>query len=894
MANDLFRMVSLRRSKPSHSDTPPSSSPDSRVRYRSILDRQHSTEAVSSTKKASDLKARFVAVSKQIEQFEKLRLTAVDAHMSLLAEEPVPTASAAERSAPASRGRTAGTPTRRAPPASRARVADASTRSVDPQRFLERVEARLTDKEMGVFRNAVGASVRDVSDLLSHLDVAMLIFEANSLCAQIQAVEQNLGDDLPTVRPDAEASSKPIIAAVGWGDLIVARESLVGYEAHEISHIENILPGESKVRELKRTATTEQVEEYETVTEKETEKDSQTTDRYELQTQSQEAINRDFSISAGVNTSGKYGMTQVDTSLDAAFSQSQSQSKSSSLNTARDVVARAVERTLERVRTLRRLTITEKIRELNRHELANAGGTGTPKSISGIYVWVEKVHKVELRHYGSRMMVEFHVPEPALSLLERSAVRNMRKVLPPFNISPADIRPENYMCLAQQFGALDVEPPPTALIEVGFGWTSTINEDAENWAEDQFSAIINIPTGYRPTWSKVAWSGLQGKKENREFNFAFSIAGKSQGIEHTVVTYDGVVLNLDAQFDWPQGVPISGRLRGTWDGAMYVQATLKCVRTQEALDAWRLRMWQALRAGYETLQRKLVQEEQQEAYKQNLLMAAGTDGPEAENRRIERAELQKWAIKSMRKVPQNFNAVEQIGEMQEINPVYADAQAPVVRFYEDAFEWEHMNYFLYPYHWARRASWRMRNSVQAVDQRFKEFLQAGAARVIVPITPGYEDKVAWFLDPSNAQVGELMRILSAPPTSPPSGSDDEFRDLWIELLTDRKPDMARGSGTLNVKKGQTKVEINSDSQWIVSEQRDIGRELHIAGAQYEVTSVTDATSFSLDRPYEGENDTAARYVAGSTLFGLPWTVNVPTSLIVLAENIPTLKSLAVQ
>lgn len=864
------------------------------MRYRSILDRQRNTEAAPSTKRAADLKARFAAVAKQIEQFEKLRLTVVDAHMSLLAEEPVPTTSPGERASRGSRART--TSTRRTS-TSRSSMAAAPMRAVDPQRFLERVEARLTDKEMGVFKNAVGnalgASVRDFSDIFSHLDVGALIFEANSLCAQIQAIEQNLGDDLPTVRPDAEASAKPIVAAVGWGDLIVARESLVGYEAHEISHIENILPGESKVRELKRTATTEQVEENETVTEKETEKDSQTTDRYELQTQSQETINRDFSITAGVNTSGQYGMTQVDTSLDAAFSQSQSQSQSSSLNTARDVVAKAVERTLERVRTLRRLTITEKIRELNRHELANAGGTGTPKSISGIYVWVEKVHKVELRHYGTRMMVEFHIPEPAVSLLERAAVRNTRKVLPPFNVSPADVKPENYMCLAQQYQALDVTPPPTALIEVGFGWTSTLNEDAENWAEDQFSATINIPAGYRPTWAKVAWSGLQGKKENREFNFAFSVGGKSEGIEHTVVTYDGVVLNLDAEFNWPQGVPISGRLHGAWDGAMYVQANLKCVRTKEALDAWRLKTWQSLKAGYDVLQRKLAQEQQQEAYKQNLLMAAETDGPEAENRRIERGELQKWAIKSMRQAPQNFNAIEQVGDMQEISPVYADAQAPIVRFYEDAFEWEHMNYFLYPYHWARRASWKMRNAVQAVDQQFKEFLQAGAARLIVPITPGYEDKVAWFLDPNNATVAELDRILSSPPTSPPGGTADDFRDLWIELLTDHKPDMARGSGTLNVKKNQTKVQINADSKWNVSEQRDIGRELHIDGGQYTVAAVTNDTTFSLDRPYEGENDPAARYVAGSTPFGLPWTVNVPTSLIVLAENIPTLESLAV-
>lgn len=92
-----------------------------------------------------------------------------------------------------------------------------------------------------------------------------------------------------------------------------------------------------------------------------------------------------------MNTSGRYGLTHVDTSLDAAFSQSQSQSRSSSINTAKEIVNKAVERTFERVRKLRRLTITEEIRELNRHKLSNADGSATPKAISGIYLWVEKI-----------------------------------------------------------------------------------------------------------------------------------------------------------------------------------------------------------------------------------------------------------------------------------------------------------------------------------------------------------------------------------------------------------------------------------------------------------------------------------------------------------------------
>jgi hypothetical protein len=864
------------------------------LRYRSLLKEQAANAALTSPRetKLQDLKNRHVELSKKLVQLELVQGAVIDAYMS---ERQKIQEAAASRPRPTRRNAETHNPTSRSVSASTA-LAVIGERN----HFIKLVEKRLNKADAAVFKdvlnNAPPATLGNLDDLLTLFDFGSFIHDANLLCMQIQAIEENLGEALPTVPTQPVSSTNPIVAAVGWGDLIVARESLVGYDAHEIAHIENILPGETKLREHQRLSKTEEVTETETITEKETEKDSQTTDRYELQAESQETINRNFSISTGVNTSGQYGLTQVDTSLDAAFSQSQSQSRSSSINTAKEIVNKAVERTFERVRKLRRLTITEEIRELNRHKLSNANGSGTPKAISGIYLWVEKIQKVELRHYGTRMMVEFHIPEPALSLHERAAVPNVRKKLPPFNVSPASIEPTNYMCLAQRYGALDVEPPPTQFIGVGWGWTSTVNEDAEAWAEDQFSSTINIPAGYRPLWGKVAWSGLVSDKETRQFNFAFSLGGKSQNnVEHKVATYDGVILQFSGKVDWPQGMPVSGRVHGAWDGAMYVEATLTCERTPEALDAWRVRTWQALRAGHEALERKAAQDEQEQAYQRNLLGPVIAEGPAAENRRIERGELQKWAIKSMRLVPQPvLNAVEQVGDLQEISPVYADAQAPIVRFYEDAFEWEHMNYFLYPYHWARRASWRMRTAAEAVDPQHQAFLEAGAARLIVPVTPGYEDKVAWFLEPANNAVSELDRILTPPPGTPPSSSTDPFRDLWVELLTDRKPDLARGSGTLTVEGGDAEVHINPqvdpDSQWRVSEQRDLGRELYIAGNRYEVAAVTNDSTFNLDRPYEGASDDAAAYVAGSTPFGPPWTVKVPTSLIVLAENVPALKA----
>jgi hypothetical protein len=891
-SNELFRMVSLRQSKRSRRPDPSASAADPRLAYEPLLEAQATATASPHEVTLRRLKDRYAELSKKTAQLEKVQLALMDTYMSLAQGQPLPNDQPVRSRRATRRADAARSSVSSLVPMSDPR----STLIGDPGGFIARVETRLHRPEAGLLRDIIGTVTAerpwDIGEILDLVSIGGLIVEANSLCTQIRALEEAQGDGLPTVPVEASTTARPIVAAVGWGDLIVARESLVGYEAREIAHIENILPGETKLREHQRLSKTEEVIETETATEKESEKDSQTTDRYELQAESQSTIETEFSISTGVNVSGSYGVTDVDTSLDAAFARNESESRSSSISTARDIVNRAVERTFERVRRLRRLTITEEIRELNRHRLSNIAESGTPKAISGMYLWVEKIQKIELRHYGTRMMIEFHVPEPALSLHERGAVRSIRKKLPPFDVSPSGIQPENYMCLAQRHGAPDVEPPPAVLIEVGWGWDSTLNrgKDEKAGAKDAFTGTINIPAGYRPTWAKVAWSALAGKKEDRGFNLSFAVGGKSQNnVEHTVLTQDGVVLQLTGH-PWPQGVTVSGRVHGAWDGAMYLHVNVICVRTAEALDAWRLRVWQALRAGYEALERKAAQDDAQQAYERNLLGPPISEGPAAESRRIERNELQKWAIKSMRRVPQNFNAIEQVAGLQEVSPTYAEAQAPIVRFYEDAFEWEHMSYFFYPYHWARRASWDMRTAAEAVDPQHRAFLEAGAARVIVPVTAGYEDKVMYFLDPSNGNKSELDRILGPASTTVPSGTTDTFRDLWVELLTDRKPDMARGSGTLKVQQGDAEVHINADSRWSVRAERDTGRELYIEGDRYEVVAVTDEKTFDLDRAYEGPTRAAATYVAGSTPFGPPWTVNVPTSLIVLADNVAALKA----
>jgi hypothetical protein len=78
--------------------------------------------------------------------------------------------------------------------------------------------------------------------------------------------------------------------------------------------------------------------------------------------------------------------------------------------------------------------------------------------------------------------------------------------------------------------------------------------------------------------------------------------------------------------------------------------------------------------------------------------------------------------------------------------VPAAAQMPYVRFFEQAFEWEHIIYFFYPYFWGWKHGWKNRMLLEDVDPAFGDFLRAGAGRVVFPVRPGFEAAIVHYLE----------------------------------------------------------------------------------------------------------------------------------------------------
>jgi hypothetical protein len=745
--------------------------------------------------------------------------------------------------------------------------------------------------------------------------------EDPDVCAEIQAVETAILHELPPAPNPTKPERPPLITSIGLGDLVVARERLVGYEAHEIAHIENVLPGEAKRVENERLHRFETTTEDETTTENESQTDTDTTDRDARQSQSQSDLSKSLAVDTGVNVSSKYGVTKIDASLDVQFQRSLSESKSETTDSVNEVITRTMERERKVVRNLRRTVSLDETRSLSRHKIDNTavgmGGAG-PEPISGVYRWVEKVQEIELRRYGTRLMVEFHIPEPAVSILEAQQLTEAEPVrtLPRFDVRPRDLSRQTFMCLAQRYGAV-LNPPPPEWIEVPFHKASEeVNKDLNFDGKYVHTGLINVPSEYRPVSATVTVTAPpKAMKKSGWTRHFITVAVGTVRLDYQFLDENGDPFEPPKKFTGPvmasllpknkqlgfvtvkgyfdpsvpveQGVPVSVAAIRVDDNAFTVQAVVSAKLTDQAWQAWQLDSWDHLRQAHARKQDELDRREREQQINESFGIGT-TERPSSTNRRTERTELKKWSIKAMRHETFDFHPMVTEDGLQEIDASDAHAQAPITAFFEQSFEWSQMTYFFYPYYWARRDTWQLRQRQRSIDPTHEAFLQSGAARVIVPVTPGYERRLLCYLNFDKTELADRIPGMDVPcPEYPMTDDTDaatpDFHDVGLDILTERHNDLIRGSGTLNVVQGNAQVTINDDSLWAAGLE-DVGRELQIDGADYEIIDAPSPTTLVLDRPIETEDNQRIAYAAGSLRYSSPWQIRVPTNLVVLVRD----------
>jgi hypothetical protein len=168
-----------------------------------------------------------------------------------------------------------------------------------------------------------------------------------------------------------------------------------------------------------------------------------------------------------------------------------------------------------------------------------------------------------------------------------------------------------------------------------------------------------------------------------------------------------------------------------------------CYRTEDAYRDWQQRTFEAIQQAYLT---------KRAAYETALSLAQIRSGfvantPSEVNRAIEVRELTRGCQTVL--TGQDFDLFGSLetppGEIPRIDVDESWLEADLIQFFSDVFDWQLMAYVCYPYHWAGRLRWPELVARTSADPLHEAFLQAGAARVVVPVREGYERAVAGYL-----------------------------------------------------------------------------------------------------------------------------------------------------
>jgi hypothetical protein len=540
------------------------------------------------------------------------------------------------------------------------------------------------------------------------------------------------------------------VASAGIADLLVVKQQLVRYEGADVAHIENILKGEKKEREHTRRRETEELIFRETEITTSEERELESTNRFEMSRETSETIKEDASLKAGLSVSGKYGPTvEFSASAEGSVSRSKEEATKTAAKFSQDVTQRSANKVTERVLDRSSLRVTNEVTESNSHVLDNVGGDG---HISGVYQWVVKIYQAQMYNYGLRTMYDFMIPEPGAFLIEalQSAHANALEIEKPmpFTLRPNQITESNFHTWVQEYGATDVTPPPEMYKTKSLDFKAGGGDSKTDY---NHSGQLQIDEGYKAIHGTVSvvcniWED--------SFSVDLALGSRTHRYKNNLSWVWSVALS-----DERDSIPFALDTLHVSQVAAAVE--VKCQRTDRAMMKWRLdthaKLTQAYKARLSEYEEKLAALEMQAG------VAIEGKNP-ALNLELMNDELKKNCISIL--TEQYFDLFDAIATgtngLPQIDLYENEAEGPYVRFFEQAFEWEHMTWVTYPYFWGRKNQWDERISYEDTDPIFNQFLKSGYCRVAVPARPGFEGAIDHFMTYGEIWNGGPLPAISNP------------------------------------------------------------------------------------------------------------------------------------
>lgn len=672
---------------------------------------------------------------------------------------------------------------------------------------------------------------------------------------------------------------------LGVADLLIVEQELLRYELGEIAYIENVLKSEIRERQFRTTTTNEQSTLTETEVTEEKTKDLSSTERFELQTESEKVINENTSTEAGLTVNASYGPSVDATSnFNYTNSNSKQESNRASATFARDTTTRATNKVQKRTLERRFVRTVSEIEETNKHSFDNKGGTD---NISGVYRFVDKVYLGQIINYGKRLMVEFIVPEPAAFLRYAKAKQPIEAITqiqpePPgycqnntfIPLLPQHINRENYLYWAGKYLAEDIEPPPSVTLVLSEKKNKdkipALAGEVQKLSSDAFD--IPLTDGYLPLCASVNIYGETQSGPQLQDHHIF-VQVQDQQIKY--VEPDDVLAPLSLLQPTTGKIPITINTNRFHNYEVVV--SVWCIRSDEKFQQWQIKTYNSIMNAYNDRKSRYDNAIEAARIRAGYSQISGTNP--FMNRECEKTELKKGCISLL--TAQNFETFDAM--KRNVAPygypeiAFADAQAEgrYIQFFENAFEWINMTYVFYPYFWGKKDDWITVSQISDDDPLYTRFLQAGAARVQVPVRPGFEHSLLHYLKIGRIWYGEGTLV----------NAEDAIADpLHVSVLDELKEQLGNqnieGKGRLTVEKNDTQV-TGTETEFTANDEN---KRIIIKGKTYVIKKVVSPTEIQLTEKFIGAHESDVRYSMGPKLVGEPWEVKLPTDLVMIDDG----------
>ncbi|WP_294299312.1 hypothetical protein [uncultured Chryseobacterium sp.] len=563
---------------------------------------------------------------------------------------------------------------------------------------------------------------------------------------------------------------------IGVADYLKVEQSLQGYVEGEVAHIENVMARERREKATKKTSKSEITTIESSDSEKEQLRDTSSTERFEMQNEIAKAMQQTKDAHAEAHVDGSYGGISFGVSGGFATHNSKEENMKQAMTQAKEITQKATDKIVTKVHKERTEKMIEEFEETNIHEFDNRKGD---KHVVGVYRWVDKVFKNQIYNYGKRMMFEFMIPEPAkLHRLGMTISKNQENQL----VKPVDPRTsvinkmENYTALDSFSGAttlkywsgvynveIDNYPSDKIYISKGFAYGRDVIPDMGTTSTSAvgLQKDIEIPDGYVAKSFDIKGGGKQ---------YQGSLVNASIGNQIALSNINVGTFSYASSLEEISGiVPVSISTDRFY--SFEANVMIMCELTKEGKIKYLQAVFNKIIAAYEKAKAKYEQD----------LATVKAQGVEIKGsnpgfyRQIENTILRRNCISYM--INQDPSAGLTFGkdkyyrtntsEESFLNTEIKldstlDKYTAFVKFMEQAFEWEIMSYYFYPYYWGNRNNWDQMYQFDDNDATFRAFMQSGMARVIVTVRPGFEEAVRHFMATGQIWNGGEVPVIDDP------------------------------------------------------------------------------------------------------------------------------------